>query len=77
MKQKTKHCTACGTIMPMAQAVRFTFECGCRYTAWAEGGWLKSALSCCTLHEASAQNLGNILRKCPMLLTDVAGVKEG
>ena len=65
-----------GTLMPMSGAVRFIFECGCRYTAWAEGARLKSGLSCCTLHEASSQTLGNILRKCPMLLVSVHGVQE-
>lgn len=63
-----------GTLMPLSGATRFAFECGCRFTMWAERTGLKAGLSCCSLHEATPQSLDNILQKCPLLLVGVAGV---
>jgi hypothetical protein len=51
--------------------MRFHFECGCSYTLWAEREQIKAGLSCCGMHEATPQSLGNILSKCPLLLVKV------
>lgn len=54
--------------------IRFTFDCGCFASYWADNCDIKGGLSCCATHELSSQSINNILLQCPMLLVRIANL---